>query len=145
MLHVPCDYNHPGHGSVKTGTCFRMYNFVYKDEMFVWNWYKFTFLNRSEPDFAHIFPLVWRRSSGIYGPTIFDPFRPSLSGASAESWSQDGCRPKSHPRQRYIRIVADDTCALKCLALGVMHRERGEVNGMRVCKYGNLMRQEGSE
>jgi len=25
-----------------------------------------------------------------------------------------------------------------------MHRKRGEVNGMHVCKNGNLMRQEGS-
>jgi hypothetical protein len=32
----------------------------------------------------------------MYGPTIFEPFRPLLSGASAESWAQDGCRPKSH-------------------------------------------------
>ena len=81
----------------------------------------------------------------MYGPTIFDPFRPFLSGASTESWAQDGCRPKSHLRQRYIRDVADDTCALKCLALWVINRQRGEVNGMQVCKYGNLMRQEGSE
>jgi len=46
----------------------------------------------------------------MYGPTVFYPFRsflPFLSGASAESWAQDGCRPKSHPRQRYIRDVAD--------------------------------------
>jgi hypothetical protein len=117
----------------------------------------------------------------LYGPTIFDPFRPFLSGASGESWAQDGCRPKSHsrqryirdvsddtctkshprqlyirdvadntcakshPRQLYIRDVADDTCAWKGLALWVMHRQRGEVNGMHVCKNGNLMRQEASE
>jgi hypothetical protein len=99
----------------------------------------------------------------MYGPTIFDPFRPFLSGASAESWAQDGCRPKSHPRQRcihdvavdtyaeshrrqrYIRDVEVDTCAMKCLALWVMHRQRGEVKGKHVCIYGNLMRQEGSE
>jgi hypothetical protein len=81
----------------------------------------------------------------MYGPTIFDSFLHFLSGASAESWAQDGCRPKSHPRQRYIRDVADDTCALKCLALWVIHRQRGEVNGMHGCKYGNLMRQAGCE
>jgi len=79
------------------------------------------------------------------GPKIFDPFRPFLSGASAESWAQDGFRPKSHPRQPYIRDVADDTCALKCLALWVLHRQRGDVNGMHVCKYENVMRQEGIE
>jgi len=111
----------------------------------------------------------------MYGPTIFDFFRPLLSGASAESWAQHGCRPKSHcdsiisviwqttlaprvirdvaddscakshPRQPYIRDVADDTYALKCFALSVMHRQHGEVNGMQVCKYRNLMGQEGSE
>ena len=84
----------------------------------------------------------------MYEPTTFDPFRPFrpyLSGASAESWPQDGCRSKSHQRQRYIRDAADDTCALKCLALWVMHRQRGEANEMLVCKYGSLMGQEGSE
>jgi hypothetical protein len=30
--------------------------------LFVWNLYKFTFLNRSGPNFAHVSPLVWRRS-----------------------------------------------------------------------------------
>jgi hypothetical protein len=39
--------------------------------LFVWNLYKTTFLNRSEPNFAHVSPLVWRRSEGMNGPTIF--------------------------------------------------------------------------
>jgi hypothetical protein len=44
---------------------------IYKDEMvfclflfvctYVWNLYKFTFLNQSEPNFAHVAPLVWKR------------------------------------------------------------------------------------
>jgi hypothetical protein len=29
--------------------------------LFAWNLYKSTFLNRSEPNFAHISLLVWRR------------------------------------------------------------------------------------
>ena len=29
--------------------------------MYVWNLYKSTFLNRSEPNFAHVSPLVWKR------------------------------------------------------------------------------------
>jgi hypothetical protein len=29
--------------------------------LFVWNLHKFTFLNRSEPNFAHVSPLVWNR------------------------------------------------------------------------------------
>jgi len=36
--------------------------------------YKFTFLNRSEPNFAHISPLVWKRQLGMYEPTIFHVF-----------------------------------------------------------------------
>jgi hypothetical protein len=39
--------------------------------LLVWNLYKSTFLNRSEPNFAHVSLLVWRRSYGMYGPTIF--------------------------------------------------------------------------
>ena len=58
--------------------------------------------------------------------------------------ADDNCA-KSHSRQPYIRDVAEDTCALKCPALWVMHTQRGEVKGMQVCKYGNLMGQEGSE
>ena len=39
---------------------------IYKDEsLYVWNLHKFTFLNRSEPNFAHFSPLVWRRSYGL--------------------------------------------------------------------------------
>ena len=39
--------------------------------MFVCTLYKSTFLNRSEPNFAHMFPVVWKRPYGMYGPTIF--------------------------------------------------------------------------
>jgi hypothetical protein len=39
--------------------------------MFVCTLYKSTSLNRSEPNFAHISPVVWKRTWGIYGPTIF--------------------------------------------------------------------------
>jgi len=59
----------------------------------------------------------------MYGPIIFDPFRPLPSGASAESLTQHGCRPKSHCDSvisvikqatlalRIIRDRADDNCA----------------------------------
>jgi hypothetical protein len=33
----------------------------------------------------------------------------------------------------------------KCRALWVMHKKHREVNGMHVCKDGNLMRQEAGE
>ena len=50
---------------------------MYEDEcmfvcMYVWNLYKFTFLNRSEPNFAHVSPLVWKRPQGMYVPEILD-------------------------------------------------------------------------
>ena len=42
--------------------------------LFVWNLYKFTLLNRSEPNFAHVSPLVWKRPYDMYGPEILDLF-----------------------------------------------------------------------
>ena len=63
--------------------------------LFVWNLYKFTFLNRSKPNFAHVSPLVCKRPYGMYGPEIlnlFDLSGPFSLGATAESWAQDGCR-----------------------------------------------------
>jgi hypothetical protein len=39
--------------------------------LFVCTLYKFTFLNRSQPNFAHVSPLVWKRPQGTYRPTIF--------------------------------------------------------------------------
>jgi hypothetical protein len=68
------------------------------------------------------------------------PAQASLRQLYIRDVADDICA-KSHPRQRYIRDAADDIC----LALWVMHRQRGEVKGMHVCKYENLMRQEGSE
>ena len=49
---------------------------IYKDEMvfcsflfgYVWNLYKFTFLNRSEPNFAHVSPVGWKRPGVCMGP-----------------------------------------------------------------------------
>ena len=85
----------------------------------------------------------------MYVPTIFEPFRPFrplLSGASSESWAQDGCRPKSHcdsvisvMQQTTLapRVIRDSIISVmqqttllrsqwKCLALWVMYRQRGE-------------------
>jgi hypothetical protein len=42
--------------------------------MFVCTLYKSTFLNRSEPNFAHCSPLVCKRPLGMYGPEILDLF-----------------------------------------------------------------------
>jgi hypothetical protein len=64
----------------------------------------------------------------MYGPTIIDPFRPLISGASSESWAQLGCRPKSHC-DSVISVMYQTTFVRsywKCLALWVMHRQRGE-------------------
>ena len=74
--------------------------------MYVWNLYKFTFLSRYEPNFAHVSPLVWKRPYGMYGPEILDLFDllvPFSLGATAESWGQDGCRRDRFPLYPYIR------------------------------------------
>jgi len=76
--------------------------------------------------------------------TTWLPAQESLRQHYIRDAADDNCA-KSHLWQPYIHDVADDTCTLKCLALWVMHTQRGEVNGMQVCKYGNLMGQEGSE
>ena len=118
--------------------------------MFVCTVYKSTFLNRSEPNFAHISPVVWKRPQGTYGPTIFEPFRPFqplVSESSAESWAQHDCRPKSHC-DSVISVIQQTTIArsyFKCPALWVPHRQHGEGNRMHACPYRNPMRQEGSE
>jgi hypothetical protein len=41
--------------------------------------YKFTFLNQSEPDFAHSSPLVWKRPYGMYASKIFGHYDLFLS------------------------------------------------------------------
>ena len=56
--------------------------------LYVWNLYKFTFLNRSEPNFAHVSPLVRKRPWGMYGPEIlylFGLLAPFPLGATAKS------------------------------------------------------------
>jgi len=67
--------------------------------------------------------------------------------------------PVQNPRQKMAagpRVIRDSVISVmeqttllrsywKCLTLCVIHRQLGEVNGMHVCKYGNLMSQEGSE
>jgi len=51
---------------------FKFWNLIYKDEcMFVCTLYKSTFLNRSEPNFAHISPVVWKRPRVCMGPQYF--------------------------------------------------------------------------
>ena len=99
--------------AVHVNLFFKIY-LIYKDEclfvclyvcMYVRN-YKFAFLNRSEPNFAHVSPLVWKRPQGMYGPEIldlFDPLGPFYLGTTAESWAQDGCRRNRFPRYPYIR------------------------------------------
>ena len=76
--------------------------------------------------------------------TTWLPAQESLRQRYIRDLADDTCA-KSHPRQPYARDVADNTCELKCLALWIMHTQREEVKGMQVCKYGNLMGQEGSE
>jgi len=91
---------------------------IYKDEClfvctYVWNLYKFTFLNRSESDFAHVSPSIWKRPYGMYIPQILDLFDllgPFSLWTTAESWAQDGCRRDRFPRCPYIRDCSWCAC-----------------------------------
>ena len=77
--------------------------------------------------------------------STFPPFRPLLSGASADLCAEDGCRRQSPPLLRYIRDAARvGVTSRTWRSLWVMRRRREEVNGMHVCENGNLMRREGS-
>jgi len=66
--------------------------------LFICTLYKFTFLNRSQLNFAHISPLgleetvgyVWSEKFDIF--YLFLPFSP---GASAESSARNRCRRES--------------------------------------------------
>jgi hypothetical protein len=73
------------------------------ESLFVCTLYKFTFLNQSEPNFAHISPIVWKRPKGMYGPKMFIFYLLDLL-----HWEQvlnpwhEMAAGASHLRQRYI-------------------------------------------
>jgi hypothetical protein len=95
--------------------------------MFVSTLYKSTLLNRSEPNFTHVSPLVWKRPYGMYAHEILDLFDlmgPFFSGHKIVDGEYVLCdtlisvvpagvcvtsptlrcrRRRSHPRQSYIR------------------------------------------
>jgi hypothetical protein len=101
--------------------------------LYVWNLYKFTFLNRSEPNFTHVSPLVWKipricmdpkffTSSTFWalflwgplqnhgykmaaGATVFCETLISVvpAGVRVTSPTLRCRRRRSHPRQPYIR------------------------------------------
>jgi hypothetical protein len=72
----------------------------------------------------------------------FLPFRPILSRASTNSWAEDDCRRQNLPLCVISRVcVTSRTWSALC----IMHRKRGEVNGVYVRGNGSLMRREGSE
>ena len=107
--------------------------------MYVWNLYKFTFLNRSEPNFAHVSSLVWKRPSVcmdpkfltsstfwalllwgslqnhghkmVVGATVFRDTLISVIPAGV-SVTSPTCRHRrrSHPRQPYIRDSSGSSC-----------------------------------
>ena len=52
--------------------------------MFVSALCKFTFLNQSEPNFAHISPFAWKRPQGTYCPKMFDLFYPFFTFVRSE-------------------------------------------------------------
>jgi hypothetical protein len=66
--------------------------------------------------------------------STFPNFRPILSWASADSYTVDGCRRHTPPLLRYFCDVARvGVMSRAWRELCLMHRKRGEVNGMRVC------------
>ena len=101
--------------------------------LYVWNLYKFTFLKRSEPNLAHVSPLVWKRPRVCMDPKFFTSstfwalflwgplqnhghkmaagatvFRETLismvpAGVLVTSATLRCRRRWSHPRQPYIR------------------------------------------
>jgi hypothetical protein len=91
---------------------------IYKDEclfvgMYVWNLHKFTFLNQSEPNFAHVSPWSGRDRKVCMDPKFLtsSTFWALLSlGATAESWAQDGCRRDRFLRYPYIRDSSWCSC-----------------------------------
>ena len=123
--------------------------------------YKFTFLNQSEPNFAHTSPLVWKIPQGMYGPKTFDLFYLSdlfrrervpiprherVAGAShPRRYIRDSCRCQCNVTEMTLQQTTVLRSYWKCRALWVMHKKHGEMNGMHVCKNGNLMRQEASD
>ena len=80
--------------------------------MFVCTLYESAFLNRSEPNFAHISPVVWKRPYGMYGPTIFH-LSPTFSAYFV--WS--GCR---FLRSRWL--PAPHYPVRRCCFISVMRR-----------------------
>ena len=91
------------------------------------------------------------------GPTIFHSFFTFLSSSVRGQWRILGTtwlQAQESLRQRYIRDLADDSCAeshpchsrrqLRVRTASALYRQHGEENGMHTCPYGNLMRREGS-
>jgi len=77
--------------------------------MFVCTLYKSAFLNRSEPNFAHISPVVLQETVGnVWAHNIspFPPFRPILSGTGGHSHAVAGFRRHTTPLLFYIRDSA---------------------------------------
>ena len=75
---------------------------------YVWNLYKFTFLNRSEPNFPHVSPWSGRDRRVCMGPKFLTSLKfwaLFSSRATAESWAQDGCR-----RDILISVVPAGVC-----------------------------------
>jgi len=114
--------------------------------MFVCTLYKSTFLNRSEPNFAHISPRGLEETVGYvwaHNISLFPPFRPILSGAGADSCAVDGCRRHTAPLLCYIRDAARAGVTSRTVVCAMKTR-RSEWNEC-VCGNGNLMRREGSD
>ena len=112
--------------------------------MFVCTLYKSTFLNRSEPNFAHISPRGLEETVGyVWAHNIspFPPFRPILSTAGADSCAVDGFRRHTPLLLPYILGAARAGVTSQTAVGCAMKTRRSEWNAC-VCKNGNLMRRE---
>ena len=92
--------------------------------MFVCTLYKSTFLNRSEPNFAHLPHGLEETIGHVWAHNIspFPPFRPIFSGAGADSCAVAGCRRHTTPPLRYIRDAACSVVTSRTVGCGMKTR-----------------------
>jgi len=129
---------------ISTELCIRLPLRLEEVVVYVWTHNILPFSTSSVRSQCRILGTTWLPAQESLRQRYIRDLAETLAPRVIRDVADDNCA-KSYLRQPYIHDVADDTCALKCLAPWAMHTQRGEVNGMQVCKYGNMMGQEGSE
>ena len=91
---------------------------MYKAEcLFVCTLYKFTFLNRSQPNFAHISPMVWKRTLAMYGLTFF------YFSTFSTFFVASGCRLQDR-RWLPVQVIRDGVISVILTGLCATSRKR---------------------